>query len=103
MPCDYDYRQADERRRENAKKRKEREKKREEEYKKLKDELKKKRAKIAKQGNKVSIEGWSSRGDWCDECVIRRMRQSSDFEIRQLVNRAVPTMEGITFGHEHTS
>jgi hypothetical protein len=76
-------------------------KKREKKYKKLKEDLKSGKAKIVKDGDSIKIEGWEDREDWCDECVIRRMRQSSDFQVRQLVNNAVPKMEGIAFGHQH--
>ena len=76
-------------------------KRREKAYKQLKDDLKEGKAKVVKQGNFVEIEGWIDREDWCDECVIRRMRQSSDFQIRQMVNEAVSDKEGLTFGHQH--
>lgn len=76
-------------------------KEREEQLQKLENELKNKSARIVKMGNRVSIEGWSERGGWCDACVVRKLRQSSDPFVRHLVETTVPTEQGITFGHGH--
>jgi hypothetical protein len=94
MPCDTETRRRTRTKTANQK--------REEKYNKLKEDLKSGKAKIIKQGNNVEIQGWNEREDWCDECVIRRLRQSSDFLVRKKVNDAVPQMEGISFGHKHT-
>lgn len=89
MPCDTVMREAAARR------------ERERQMKVLEERLKNKSARIARLGNAVSIEGWTERGGWCDACAVRALKQSSDFQIRQMVNTAVPTMAGITFGHGH--
>ena len=67
----------------------------------LEQRLKEGAARIAKVGNRVSIEGWAERGGWCDECAIRRLRQSADFRIRQMVAAAIPQSATVTFGHGH--
>ena len=63
--------------------------------------LKAKTAAITKAGGVISITGWANRGGWCDECAIRSLRQSDDFEIRRIVAAAVPHQHGVTFGHAH--
>ena len=63
--------------------------------------LKTREAQIKNDGSRVTIAGWDNRGGWCDECAIRTLRQSEDFQIRQIVAAAVPTASGITFGHGH--
>ena len=89
MPCDTRSRKVAEQR------------ERQRQYEALETRLKNKTAQIMKLGNTVSIEGWEERGGWCDACVIRKLKQSEDFEIRNMIANAVPQMEGITFGHGH--
>ena len=89
MPCDTRVREANERRR------------REEQLKALEQALKSKAAQVAKVGNHVEIRGWVGRGDWCDECAIRALRQSSDFQVRAMIAQAVPAGVPLVFGHTH--
>lgn len=74
---------------------------REQQLKDLEKALKLKSAKIARIGNQVVIEGWADRGGWCDECAIRALRQSADFEVRRMVAAAAPVGQALRFGHAH--
>jgi len=67
----------------------------------LEAQLKSKSAQIVRNGNRVSIEGWSSRGGWCDACAINKLRQSSDATIRMMVATAAPAGQALVFGHGH--
>lgn len=51
---------------------------------------------------RVTINGWTNRGDWCDECAVRALRQSTDFTIRNMIANAAPAGRVLTFGHTHT-
>jgi len=90
MPCDSIPRGEVERR------------KREQQIKELETALKNKSAQLVKTGNTISIENWDERGEWCDDCAIRRLRQSADFEVRRIIAAAVPQTAGIVFGHGHS-
>ncbi len=70
-------------------------------FKELEQQLKNKSAEIQVKGSNVNIKGWTTRGNICDVCAINTLRQSDDFEIRRLISSAVPTSQGITFGHHH--
>ena len=67
----------------------------------LEKQLKDKSAKIVKVGNNVSIDGWNSRGAWCDACAIRKLKMSNDATVRMMVATAVPAGQALTFGHSH--
>ena len=69
----------------------------------LGERLKTGRARIQRNGSMVSIEGWAERAGGCDACAIRALRQSTDFQIRLMVARAVPNdaTDAISFGHGH--
>jgi len=71
---------------------------REAQIKALEQALKDKSAKLVLQGSTLSISGWSNRGDWCDECAIRRLKLTGSLEVR----RAIASMNVKSFGHEHT-
>lgn len=67
----------------------------------LEKQLKEKSARIVRNGNTVTIEGWSTRGGWCDACAIRKLRNSADAFIRQQVAVAAPAGQVLTYGHGH--
>ena len=67
----------------------------------LQKELRAKSAKIARIGNRVEIQGWKTRGSWCDACAVRALRQSADASIRMMVAQAAPVNQPLTFGHGH--
>ena len=77
---------------------------REAQIKALEQALKDKSAKLVLQGSTLSISGWQNRGDWCDECAIRRLRLTGSIEVRReiaaMVGKAV--LHKISYGHEHT-
>ena len=67
----------------------------------LEQQLKNKSAQIVRNGNTVTIEGWSTRGGWCDACAIRKLRNSDDAFIRHQVAAAAPAGQALTYGHGH--
>lgn len=96
MPCDTKQREVRER------------KAREAQIKALEQALKAKSARLVRKGNTLSIEGWTDRGDWCDECAVRKLKLTADFTIRRLVAEATAQKStsglhiDLRFGHEHT-
>jgi hypothetical protein len=64
--------------------------------------LKAKTASVTNRDGKVSINGWANRGEWCDECAVRSLKQSTDFTIRAMVAAATPIGKVVTFGHTHS-
>ena len=56
---------------------------------------------LTRAGNRVTIVGWGQRGGWCDECAIRRLRQSDDAMVRLAVARVAPVGVRLTFGNGH--
>ena len=89
MPCDTISREQAEKRVRDA------------QLKSLIERIKNGTAKFELIGNKLSIEGWTERGGWCDECAVRALRQSDDFVVRQKLAAAVPAGKVLTFGHGH--
>ena len=71
-------------------------------FKALVERIKNGTAQFKLAGNVLSIEGWTWRGGWCDECAIRALRQSENFVIRQKLATAVPVGKALTFGHSHS-
>lgn len=64
--------------------------------------LKAKTASVTNRDGKVSINGWTNRGEWCDECAVRSLKQSTDFTIRAMIAAATPVGKAVTFGHTHS-
>lgn len=91
MPCDTINRAAAEQARREAQLRE------------LEERIKNGSASVQRNGDLVSVEGWQERGDWCDECAVRRLMQSDDFEVRERVGRlmTIEVNRPITFGHGH--
>lgn len=79
---------------------------REAQIKALEQALKDKSAKLVLQGSTLSISGWQNRGDWCDECAIRRLRLTGSLEVRREISTAVHNASihriSVTYGHGHT-
>ena len=67
----------------------------------LENKLKDKSAQIVRNGNNVTIEGWTSRGGWCDACAVRKLKMSTDATVRMMVATAAPAGQVLTFGHSH--
>jgi len=89
MPCDTINREAAEQRKRDA------------QLAALEESLKNMTASVQLMGDTVTIEGWEERGGWCDECAISRLRQSEDFEVRQILANAIPQHQHVHFGHTH--
>lgn len=68
----------------------------------LEQQLKDKSAKLALVNGVASVEGWKDRGDWCDECAVRALRLSSDFEVRQAATQLTTNKAVISYGHGHS-
>lgn len=90
MPCSTQKREAEE------------QAKRQAQIKSLEAALKAKSAKLVKHGNVVSLDGWTDRGEWCDECAIRALKLSSDMTIRKMATEITSTTTTLKFGHSHT-
>jgi hypothetical protein len=76
---------------------------REAQIKALEQSLKDKSAKLVLQGNTLSISGWSNRGDWCDECAIRRLKLTGSLEVRREISlmQHKPGIHQLSYGHTH--
>ena len=67
----------------------------------LEKKLKEKSAQLVRRGNTVTIEGWTDRAGFCDACAIKKLRQSTDMFIRNMVNQVAPETQKLTYGHGH--